>query len=127
MGFVSNSSSQCFILDLSQKGVPELVAKIKANGVKAPSDFGRYTTIAIGKEVRNYANDLCVEYGDDDEFTVAGWLLAWCKKLKKNTVFIRESDEGMGGYLFGDSTSWYEPSDDLKKLEELSLDNREYH
>lgn len=92
-GFVSNSSSQCFILDYRKDSVKELLTHLSANLPRGD----RCTAIAIGGEAVDYANsyDMCSS-------ALSDWILRWAEQLgENNVVFLRESDEGMGGYLFG--------------------------
>lgn len=103
-GFVSNSSSQCFILDYRKDSVKELLTHLSANLPRGD----RCTAIAIGGEAVDYANsyDMCSS-------ALSDWILRWAKQLgENNVVFLRENDEGMGGYLFGKEC----PDDWLKEV-----------
>jgi len=117
-GFVSNSSSTAFILDLREDAVKELV---KRSTVKEPCSLGRQTALAIGKRAVYYAQDWIEateewhKDGYDDERDLGPWILKWAERLgEDNVVFARESDEGMGGYL------------DFRP-DALAVDEMEYH
>ena len=116
LGFVSNSSSSCFILDYSKDKVKELVSKCLA---RRPEHTDRCTAIAIGEEARKYAKKMINwEYGSEE---LGNWILDWIKELgKDNVVFMRESDEDMGGKLFDNK-------EDYKVLKKHTLDEMEYH
>lgn len=138
-GFVSNSSSSSFILDLRQEGVKELLTKVKA---KLPHDLNRLTAMAIGEDATQYAIKWIAETGDITEGSYGNWILEWAKKLgEKNIVFLRESDEGMGGFLFAaephikdfsemEKALWEEKEkfeEEEEQLSKLALDIQEYH
>lgn len=136
-GFVSNSSSSSFILDKRTKGVEKLIEKAQKNGVIDYTDLTRRTTVLIGKDdFRRYMSE---HYGFDyepyGEYDVYHKLVSLYNQLNDNIVFMRESDEGMGGYLFkkdsDDRDEWYKNSKDAeefyKLLNELSLFTFEYH
>lgn len=102
-GFVSNSSSTAFILDLRTPGVAELVAQAKCEGVRRPQSLDRWTALAVGKEAMRYSRDWTEDWGyiyyglhQHLGHFIKGWAL---KIGEENVVFMRESDEGMGGYL----------------------------
>ena len=97
-GFVSNSSSSCFILTLKDAGVKELLSKIHAS---YPSDsLTRCTGMAVGKDAVKYAKEWMNDSGDSgdsDDSGLGKWILYWANKLgEKNIVFLRESDEDDG-------------------------------
>lgn len=127
-GFVSNSSSCCFILDLNRNGVKELVDKIVA---QEPCGLGRSTAKAVGEDAVQFANEWNSE-SEDWSYCLGNWILEWSDKLgEENIVFLRESDEGMGGYLFcneheydQDNAKFKPLYDQLEKLTEAEL---EYH
>lgn len=98
-GFVSNSSSTAFILDLRDEGIEDMV---KQSNVPEAMGLGRYTAIAVGKRAVYYAQDWIAATRDwyEDGGGLGHWILGWAEKLgADNIVFARESDEGMGGYL----------------------------
>lgn len=104
-GFVSNSSSTCYILDLRKEAVKEFVSR--CGEIDRAMGLGRSTAIATGEEAVQYAvewNESIGEYEDDDYLTngLGTWILEWAKRLgKENVVFVRNSDEGSGDYLPG--------------------------
>lgn len=151
-GFVSNSSSSCFILNIKDKGVKELLSKVTAS---YPSNvLARCTSKIVGLEAILYAKEWIEETGDVTGDGLGKWILFWAEKIgQENIVLLRESDEDDG--LFGsnmtknemdtydfDRDKWekksyfkelsdeekYKLEEDLKKkLEELSLSAMEYH
>jgi hypothetical protein len=93
-GFVSNSSSTCFILDRRNEKTQKLLRKV---GGEAPKPRSRSTALAIGLNVKRYAESLDDRYNSE----MIARLLRWGDELGwENVVFLRESDEGAGGYLF---------------------------
>lgn len=113
-GFVSNSSSTAFILDLRSPGVKEFV---EANrDVQKPRGLGRQTSLAVGEFAIEYARDWIVGTSEWKGFAggLGHWILEWAGKLGENVVFARESDEGMGGFLNGDPSP-------------LAVAEKEYH
>lgn len=124
-GFVSNSSSTCFILDMSKSLVKKLVAECttvftednETHAIAAP-ELGRCTAMAIGEEAEHYAKEWCkdVWMGDNPD-GLGSWILKWYETLGENLAFIRRSDEGMGGYL----------PVGLRVLNALAEDEMEYH
>ena len=133
-GFVSNSSSCCFILDLSKEGAKEIVDKVVA---REPCGLDRCTAKAIGKNAVSFAREWNIEMGDwGSHFSLGDWILEYAEKIgEDNIVFLRESDEGMGGYLFdNDRNQWDDyGQDDTKfkalyeQLEKLKETEMEYH
>ena len=135
-GFVSNSSSSSFILDLRKEGVRELVDKIIA---REPTGLDRCTAKAIGRDAVEYAKEWIEVIGelvnDNSSYGIGHWILEWANKLgEDNIVFVRESDEGSGGYLFDNNAGrMAEEGDDMEfekgyeELERLKEDEREYH
>ena len=95
-GFVSNSSSTAFILDVRDKASARWVLA-NYNCIPSPKGAGRMTCIAAGVEAVEYARSLYdPEWGNE----LGDWILEWAEKIGvENIVFARESDEGMGGYL----------------------------
>jgi len=128
-GFVSNSSSSSFILDIRDKGVLELVNKMTT---KKPCDVNRLTAVAKGKDAVEYAKQWNNDVGEHHlKPTYGDWILEWSEKLgEDNIVFVRESDEGMGGYLFKgdkDGEDLYDDGPLHQKLSKLSKSYMEYH
>ena len=113
-GFVSNSSSTAFILDMRDKGVKELVRR---NGhVSSPVSVNRCTALAVGEDAVFYGHEWVGEVDWDDN-GLGHWILEWALELgKENIVFARESDEGMGGFLV-----------DSREFTELAVAEMEYH
>jgi len=125
-GFVSNSSSSCFILDYSNPEVKKLF-KGRASDNSWDADKGRCTCFLKGKEVVDYVN----RYVPRDDAT-GDWILKWARKLgEDNIVFVRESDEAMGGSIFGGEEGQYSEDpkikEQYKKFHELVLAETEYH
>jgi len=128
-GFVSNSSSSSFILDIRDKGVLELVNKMTT---KKPCDVNRLTAVAKGKDAVEYAKQWNKDTGEHYlKPTYGDWILEWSEKLgEDNIVFVRESDEGMDGYLFKgdeDGEDLYDDGPLHQKLSKLSKSYMEYH
>ena len=96
-GFISNSSSSAFILDLREPAVQEYV---KCNSsVALPQELDRRTALAVGEKAVRYAQDWISDMGDYGP-GLGQWILEHTQKLGvENTVFVRRSDEGMGGYI----------------------------
>jgi len=125
-GFISNSSSSSFILDIRDKGVKELVNKMIT---KNPYNVNRLTAVAKGKDAVEYAKQWDKIMGEG--YTFGDWIREWAEKLgEDNIVFVRESDEGMGGYLFKrdkDGEDCYNDGPLHRRLLKLSKSYREYH
>ena len=121
-GFVSNSSSSSFILDLRKPLVKGWLPDIKK--LPMARGTGRYTCKAIGKDAVRYAKEWIEEAGEYYAETQDGlghWILKWSAKLgEDNIVFVRESDEDMGG-SFRDSDLDFS---DIRKAAESEM---EYH
>lgn len=125
-GFISNSSSSCFILDKRDPHVVDYIKKLEGS-VQQDGGYGRGTAFAVGQKAKDYANMLI----EGDRWGVTDylgrWINKWYDKLGDNLVFIRESDEGMGGVL----PAWcfektgYMGSSTIPQ--ELILDEMEYH
>ena len=95
-GFVSNSSSTSFILDMRDKEVASWV-KGHQNSIPRPWGGGRLTCLALGTDALDYAREL---WDPDWQNELGEWIFEWARKIgTENLVFARESDEGMGGYL----------------------------
>ena len=116
-GFVSNSSSSSFILDLRKPKVKGWLLDIKK--LPTAQDLGRYTCKAIGKDAVRYAKEW-IEEADGDH-GLGHWILKWAKKLgENNIVFVRESDEDMGG-------NFRDCDLDLSDIRKASEAEMEYH
>jgi len=121
-GFVSNSSSSSFILDLRKplvKGWLDDIKKLpKAEGT------GRYTCKAIGKDAVRYAKEWIEEAGEyyaESQDGLGHWILKWAEKLgENNIVFLRESDEDMGG-------NFRDCGLDYKEISNAAESEMEYH
>jgi len=118
-GFVSNSSSSCFILDLRENTiqVQDLIDGFSLAGIDRPRFADRRSAIAVGEDVSKYLIEHRLYLGDEwIGLGIAGWLESWIKKLgEENIVFIRISDEGMGGYY---------PAGNVRAI---AVDEIEYH
>lgn len=136
-GFVSNSSSSSFILDLRDEGVKEILKEVIA---LEACGLGRCSAQAVGKEAVEYANEWLKDMGEgryDNEYGLGGWILDWADNLgEENVVFLRESDEDKG--LFGeydydnqcnivDSPKNKRIEKLYKKMNKLVKGEREYH
>ena len=80
-GFVSNSSSSSFILDLRDEGVKEILENVIAQEAYG---LGRCSAQAVGCDVVAYANEWLDDMGEgryDDEYSLGGWILDWADKL----------------------------------------------
>lgn len=109
LGFVSNSSSSCYILDLCDKETEDIVHKLKKSNVVDLSNptaatFSRCTCFGVGEAVTNFAEEH-EEYQEEDTWddedeidnSFSAWLYHAIEQLgEKNTVFIRISDEDDG-------------------------------
>ncbi len=103
-GFVSNSSSSSFIMDLREPATQAFIKRCKDYGIHKPSGLGRLTALGIGEVALRYAKEYQRETLDwsteDEEGTIADMILRWVEKIGvKNVVFVRSSDEDMGGRL----------------------------
>ena len=107
-GFVSNSSSSSFILNLKDKGVQELVDLANKNNVPDVA-HGRCTVMLIGQSALDHLHER-LEYGGtsgEGLFKFGSEIISECGV--ENLVFMNESDEEMGGSLFterSDYDSW---------------------
>ena len=109
-------------MDLRKPVVKGWLSDIKK--LPKAENLGRYTCKAIGKDAVRYANEWvkdCSNWCKEDEGGLGYWILKWAKKLgEKNVVFVRESDEDMGG-SFRDCDLDIE---DIRKAAEAEM---EYH
>lgn len=96
LGFVSNSSSSCFILDICDEETEKIVNILQNNILyikDSSSLFSRRTCYGIGKDVTEFAKDLSVF----NENYVSEIIFNMAEKLgEENLVFIRISDEDNG-------------------------------
>ena len=121
--FVSNSSSTSFILDARDPKVQELLPKIKS--LNKAYGLNRRTCGAVGDHAVQYAKNWITEYNeccyDDGDINLGKWILKWADELgKANVVFVRESDEEMGGSFCEVGLSYLD-------INELAVDRMEYH
>jgi hypothetical protein len=101
-GFVSNSSSSSFILDMRNPIVQKYIGNIR--GMPPAEGLGRGTASAVGEDAVKYANEWIEDtkrwYKADEPHNLGTWILKWAEKLgEENIVFVRESDEGIDGDL----------------------------
>lgn len=92
-GFISNSSSTAFILDARIDGTQEYLKCAKH--LFGYIDCGRGSTLCLAEGVRNYARA-----NMDCKFSSyhAQWLFEQILELGDNLIFLRISDEEMGGW-----------------------------
>lgn len=147
---VSNSSSMCFILDTRNEEVIFLIEECIAERTNI---VARSTSIWKGEDVRFLAKEWLREMYDPPEMpsndSLGHWLLKWYEKLDGNIALFRESDEGVGGFLFPNHregtrlfaamTTVKDPvqaakwgsllpaSDPYVRMVKLALDSMEYH
>ena len=115
LGNVANSSSTCFMLDLRTEGVADIVSAIVGAGIKEPDEYGRDSGILVGsKELTGLADIL------DDEwlFDISEFLRKGISSIGESAVFVRSSDEGIGGYI---------PDEIEDKMEKLAIYQMDYH
>lgn len=124
-GFVSNSSSTAFILDMSNPETKKWLEDNsnsfnQANTLTEYGGYGRYTVYDYGATLKDYAenwvNEICdTDYPWDMGDNFGSWILSHIYVLGiENAFFMRISDEGMGGDLP------YPPKD-------IVISEREYH
>lgn len=96
-GFVSNSSSSSFVLNLKNHLVKELLAKVdpKFNSFYYIGP-GRYSVIMDRHETEQLITDEFCSHREIVREEIANLI----KELGNNFVYVRESDEGIEGYLF---------------------------
>lgn len=121
--FVSNSSSMSFILDARNPEVQKILPKIKS--LNKADGLNRRTCSAVGEHAVQYAKNWITEYDeccyDDGDINLGKWILKWADELgKANVVFVRESDEEMGGSLCEVGLSYLD-------IDKLAVDSMEYH
>jgi len=111
-GFVSNSSSTAFILDLRDERVKRAV---EGSTVSLAQGLGRGSAIAVGKDAVRYAEEWVesTKKWYKDGGGLGHWILEWAEQLgENNIVFVRESDEDDGIDFHADY---------------LAVSEREYH
>lgn len=124
-GFVSNSSSSSFILDRREPAVRELENVLMKSHIKKVSLCGlsRLTAWGIEDDLRMFVDEWL-----DREIESAGmgwesqghgsWIMEYAEKIGfDNILYVRESDEEMGGYL-----PW-----NILAIQDIALAGREYH
>ena len=104
MGFVSNSSSSSFIMDLREPETQAFIKRCLDNDIHRPSGLDRRTALGVGEVALYYAKEYRRETLDwstgDEEDTIADMIMRWVEKIGvENVVFVRDSDEDMGGRL----------------------------
>ena len=117
-GFVSNSSSSSFILDARDPRVQEILPKIRS----LPTAYGldRCTAFAVGSEAVKYAKKWIGDMGKDYP-GLGQWILSYANSIgEDNIVFVRESDEGMGGSLRDVGLNYMQ-------IHNLAISEEEYH
>jgi hypothetical protein len=93
-GFVSNSSSTCYILDLCDEETEKLVKKL-SHIDSLSNGFGRGTAMSIVDDVIAWVKRFISD--TDDINSYGQWILNAAKQLgDKNIVLIRISDEDDG-------------------------------
>lgn len=122
-GFVSNSSSTAFVLDIRNSEVANLLPKIyKLRNVNVDG-VRRTTGSAVGRDVVEYCkfwNSYMFDVYEDTPPFVE-WLREHIKEIgENNIVFIRESDEDMGGSLSDVGLSYLD-------IDKLAIDKYDYH
>ncbi len=125
-GFVSNSSSTAFILDMSNSDTEKWLKdnNNSFNQVHTLADhkgYSRCTAYDCGKTLKDYAEGWLNEMGKYIDYpwdignNFGSWILSHIYALGiENAFFMRISDEGMGGDLP------YPPK-------EIVVSEREYH
>jgi hypothetical protein len=93
-GFISNSSSTCFLLDMRDSDVKKAVDSLK---LPKPHNLCRNTCKAVGKDATEHAKDWRRWIGESHEIsgvTLDKAILDCANKIgEDNVAFIRESDE----------------------------------
>jgi hypothetical protein len=74
---------------------------------------GRGTSYEVGRDALKYG-----DYLSTLDINLGPWIMGWFYELGKNLLFIRESDEGMSGYLSSEMN---------RAIEEYALDQMECH
>ena len=121
VGFVSNSSSSSFILDSRDPRVKKILEDFR--NLDRAEGLSRCTAKAVNEDAVRYAREWNTDIRsydkpgqDSAEGGLGDWILYWAAKLgQENVVFLRESDEDMGG-----SFPYPLPA-------EVILEEREYH
>lgn len=118
LDFVTNSSSTCYVLDKSTLTEEELKLVRKNSWLAEPYryDLGRNSAYAEGEPVKAFLEYLTE---DDKEFPnpQTGWLRGLLDKIGiKNIIFVRSSDEEMGGEVMN-----------LDAIAKTAVSEMEYH
>lgn len=130
-GFVSNSSASSFILDKRTEGVVELLDLIKSREVQDYLIYGRSTAYGENEKIQEYID--YDEYGGAYSTFVMELLEVISQIGLENALVLRESDEQMGGLLFGDTWGMTDEKEKerikslYKKLETLALVESDTH
>ena len=119
-GFVSNSSSSCYILNFKDEKVKNLMNKI--NNLPAAEGLHRMSAMSVGQYAIEYANDWIKEMGEDSRGTGLGYYILNAAKERgeENVVFVRFSDED--GY--GED---YDEDGTVAKISKLAICCFDYH
>jgi hypothetical protein len=128
-GFVSNSSSTAFILDCRDDSAKKLLSQMNSRSLDVLS---RNTGVEWGKSAVTLANAHAEDVYSDDIPYFTEWILEWAEKLgEDNIVLVRESDEGLGGYLFNEENDYYDydkyETSLRGQLDKIALSTYEYH
>lgn len=108
LGFVTNSSSMCYILDKRTLSNEELEVIRENSFLKKPLFHGgsRCSTYGEEQEVSSFCNFLIADNAEwaADGFEYENPLTAWLQDHLTtigvdNILFVRSSDEGMGGWV----------------------------
>jgi len=93
-GFISNSSSTCFLLDIRDPNLKKIIYSLK---LPKPYDLCRNTCKCTGKDATKYAKDWRKWIGEDYEtlgIALDKAILDCAKEIgEDNIAFIRVSDE----------------------------------
>jgi len=128
-GLVSNSSSSSFILDGRDPEVVKLMRSCIAGDLNL--SLGRSTGWGWGLEAIDWANEWIASMGDyyKEPNGIGHQVLKYAKEFgEENIIFLLESDEGMGGSLFEESSGdYYDSTGPYADLRRLSKIDMEYH
>ena len=116
--FVANSSSSCYILSLKDEWPRYLLEQLKGH-VPHTRGIGRGTSWATGTKLLVVIADH-LEYENKYEHLsgLGSWIKEWVDELGSDkTLFVMESDEGMGGCL----------PVEIEEILEHSVSSTDYH
>lgn len=139
-GYVSNSSSSSFVLDKRTEGVVELLELVKNRKVSTLAEYGLGRSTAYGEmeEVLQYIKEMRLAYySKEDAVSYVPMIIQELEKvileIDEHIVMFRESDEGMGGLLFGDTWGMTDEKEKerieslYKRLKDLAVVELETH